>query len=288
MRAHASIALHCGFPGVPVDLPMPDSWFLSYQSALVAAPWQRRLAKPNLGALTLDVVHEADAGASAGHLSWRSGGVLLQTASATLFAEDPKHVLPDWVAQSLATLPALPLPPSWQQHLERPVAPGESPIEGVPAGPAASPKCGPAMAGWQAGPWNSLTHNCYSYACGARTGIAIPGRSAGKPISAQSNAREIRQACELDGLRYLPKLPSSCFAAGHYIAVIWRRSNLGGFHCYRLNRDGVWSDKDGSRFARNVDDTNRPMTNLDSAWFHYGDELQFVGNLHGPPSNTAA
>jgi hypothetical protein len=215
--------------------------------------------------------------------------VLFVSPDGAGLGEDPSRALVDWLAQELQRKPAAALPASWRTHLEREVATGESPIHGIPSGPTTSPRCTTACTDWMSGPWDDLRTNCYGYACRTGSGIAIPGKGGGEPIGSSSTVDRIRAACESDGLRYLPEgLPAECGTSGWFIAVVWRRAGLGGFHSYRLNRDGTWSHKDGSRFARSVDDTQRPIEALQTAWFHYGDEFRFVGFFHCPPGHRVA
>jgi hypothetical protein len=283
MRAHASVVLSPGFAGIDVELPMADAFWDSYRGAISLVPWTAQLeVHDNLGSATLDVMLDTDAGLPVAWISWRTGGVLIQSSNGPRFGEDRLGLLLDWLDAHVRQQPVPGLPSNWRALLSRGEAPGESPIIGVPKGPANSPQCATAQANWMSGPWDDLRHNCYSYACGAKSGRRVPGESTGQPITSTSTVAQIHQACGRDGLTYLPALPNQCMLDGYYIAIVWRSSDLGGFHCYRLNRDGTWSHKDGSRFARNADDTSRPITDLTRAWFHYGDEFEFVGYFHCP------
>src|SRR5262249_16731522 len=154
-----------GFSGVHVELTMADAWFASYTQALSLVPWKSELdTLDNLGASTLDVRLETDAGMPVGSLSWRSGSVLFQSSAGTQFGADKSQAAVDWLAEALQRNPPPDLPASWRNPLERTVATGESPIDGIPAGPATSPHCATASASWMSGAWNDLQTNCYGYA----------------------------------------------------------------------------------------------------------------------------
>ena len=287
MRAHASVVLDCGFRGIEVDLPMTDNWLSAFDAGVRWVDWDDRLQwRENLGAATLVVQLQSDAGQPAGWLSWRHGAVLYRNHLKTRLGSEQGPSLLDWFEDGIANRLVDNLPPSWRSQLRTEVSDGERPIQEMPPAPATSPQCESAQANWQTGPWDDVTHNCYSYACGARSGLMVPGQGAGSPITPASSAGEIVGACKRDGLHYLEEgLPGNCYPEGHFIAIVWRPPDLRGFHCFRLNRDGKWSHKDGPSPARPDDHTFREMHNLQTAQFHYGEEFKFVGYFHCPPGH---
>ena len=286
MRAHASVVLYSGFRGIDFDLPMADDWFAIYKKSLSVKGTSSNRLEENLGAATLVVQLKTDDGRPAGWLSWRPGAVTYQSRAGTRTYTEQGESLLDWFANGVAGHDVTALPSSWKDMLSSKLAKGESHVRGIPPTPVNSPQCPSAKQTWMTGPWDDMTHNCYSYACDASSGALVPGEASGEPITYASDPLEIASACERDGLKPVPEDDlGDCRPNGHFIAVIRRPKNLNGFHCFRLNRDGSWSHKDGSRLARQVDDLSLRMPNLANAWFHYGDKFKFVGYFHCPPGH---
>lgn len=113
--------------------------------------------------------------------------------------------------------------------------------------------------------WNNnatirLRNNCYNYASNKRTDtFAQPGRGCGHMYTAIT-CPEVTRAALCDGLhsRYV------CFPDSEYprylvaMAVI---PNGGDYHWYRLMKEGFWAHKPGGTAVRNVDNSNRVITN---------------------------
>lgn len=128
-----------------------------------------------------------------------------------------------------------------------------------------------------------LTHryvnNCYNYATKVVNKVplkqALPGTpNVGKPLT----MARLRAAVEDDGFVPLGMaLDGSCPPEGsYYIAVLLRRSPSGAvrdFHCLRLDRNGVWSHKDGKGEVRNVDDNGNAIVDLAQAALSWEPEL---------------
>ncbi len=102
-------------------------------------------------------------------------------------------------------------------------------------------------------------NNCYNYANDHITNtFAQPGRAHGKMYTALA-CPNVDTAAKADGLVNAPNF-SSPLAAGHgwYVAlVVWPGHD---YHWYRQDKVGCWSHKPGSTAARNVDNSNKPIT----------------------------
>jgi hypothetical protein len=141
-------------------------------------------------------------------------------------------------------------------------------------------RTGPVYAG-NTGPFKNhrRRNNCYNYATGVVNtvllGQAIPGSpNVRRPLT----MAKLRAAVESDLLEPLGmELPNECPPPGsHYVAVLLRRNPTGAirdFHCLRLDRNGVWSHKDGDDVVRDIDDMGNPIINLKTASLHWDPEL---------------
>ena len=112
------------------------------------------------------------------------------------------------------------------------------------------------------GKWNNdpnILHrnNCYNYGCDLITNtFAQPGRGTGTQYSAMDCAN-VGSGAQRDGLRSVPNTASTP-ANGHYVAlVIWPGAD---FHWYRKDANNMWSHKPGQTPARNVDNSNQPIS----------------------------
>jgi len=111
--------------------------------------------------------------------------------------------------------------------------------------------------------WNDadgiqFNNNCYNYATNTRTDtFAQPGTGSGNPF-ANTACADVDQAARSDGLTSTSCDDPECTGCCHQVAlVIWPGQD---FHWYRRDRDGSWSHKPGSTQARNVDNSNNPIT----------------------------
>jgi len=123
------------------------------------------------------------------------------------------------------------------------------------------------------------TNNCYNYATGVVNTVVLKQAVPGTPnVRRPLTLANLRAAVESDLLKPLGmELPNECPPAGsHYVAVLLRHSPTGAikdFHCLRLDRNGVWSHKDGDDEVRDVDDLGNPILNLQTALLHWDPEL---------------
>ena len=129
--------------------------------------------------------------------------------------------------------------------------------------------------------WNNnatilRNNNCYNYASNKRTDtFAQPGRGCGSMYRSLTCA-EVTRASLCDGLhvRY------NCFPASeaprYLVALVIAPGR--DFHWYRLNKEGFWSHKPGSTPVRNVDNSNRVITNPETC--NRGIYTQFCGYFY--------
>lgn len=129
--------------------------------------------------------------------------------------------------------------------------------------------------------WNNdsttrLNNNCYNYASNKRTNtFAQPGRGCGAMYRALT-CSEVTRASLCDGLhRRYDCFPDSEKPRYLVALVIWPNRD---FHWYRLNSEGFWSHKPGSTAARNVDNSNRVITNPETC--NRGPYTQFCGYFY--------
>lgn len=158
-----------------------------------------------------------------------------------------------------------------------------SPI--APACPGA--KAFPPPAKWRTSP-GKADNRCYNYANDVfTTDTAVPGAA----IHLDLTEKELHDLLVSDGLVPVTperkKLPQACHPnpCAHLIAAAQRLKNtftrtengvavptFRDFHFLRLDANGVWSHKDGTRRPRNTDTTGRPLVDLPTAKFrlkHY-------------------
>jgi len=114
---------------------------------------------------------------------------------------------------------------------------------------------GVSFPGGNTAAWNASNSNCYNYANDVMaTGVnpAVPGPNG---TSSWTKAQMIHAATVKDKLTLITpegELPRVCPASAksHYLGIFLRDPEGNGsftdFHCLRLDRDGMWSHKDGS------------------------------------------
>jgi len=115
-------------------------------------------------------------------------------------------------------------------------------------------------------PWGTCTaviqcnNNCYNYANNKRTDtFAQPGLAgAGHEFSA--DCAGITAGALADAL---VEATGACSGCCHRVAlVIWPGTD---YHWYRLDKNGRWSHKPGHTPVRDVDESNQPITNPETA-----------------------
>ena len=122
-------------------------------------------------------------------------------------------------------------------------------------------------------------NNCYNYATGVLNKVLLKQAIPGTPnVQRPLTMAKLRAAIESDRLEPLGlELPGACPPPGsHYVAVLLRKSPAGGvrdFHCLRLDRNGVWSHKDGEGAVTNVDDVGKRIVDLKTAELSWDPEL---------------
>ena len=130
---------------------------------------------------------------------------------------------------------------------------------------------------WNNDPYVRSHNNCYNYASNRRTDtFAQPGKGCGHMYTAITCAEVTRAAlCDGKHRRY------DCFPDSEYpryliaMAVI---PNGGDYHWYRLMREGFWAHKPGPTAVRNVDNSNRVIT--DPATCDRGPYTMFCGYFY--------
>lgn len=114
--------------------------------------------------------------------------------------------------------------------------------------------------------WNfsptQANNNCYNYANDRVTNtFAQPGRYHGAQYTAFTCAN-VQPAAVADGLVAASNF-TVAISDGWYVAlVIWPNVD---FHWYRQDKIGCWSHKPGGTAATNVDSSNNPITNPQTA-----------------------
>jgi hypothetical protein len=136
-----------------------------------------------------------------------------------------------------------------------------SPSPPTPA-TSAAPCDGPPV--YNPGKWNDGgkiqgCNNCYNYACDIRTdNFAQPG---GGLTSSQLNCPDVVKAALSDGLRLCTT--NHCHPCHHRVALVVAPGN--DYHWYRQDAGGFWSHKRGCQAAKNVDESNNPITDPSTA-----------------------
>ena len=111
-------------------------------------------------------------------------------------------------------------------------------------------------------------NNCYNYANDVLnidefSMAALPGTMTAMPSSTVTSTVKavLRTQILKDDVTRVAgdKVPSTCPAANrHYMAIVLRHhpgsTAVMDFHCFRLDQDGTWSHKDGTKLPRNTDD----------------------------------
>ncbi len=144
--------------------------------------------------------------------------------------------------------------------------------------------CMVEYAAYNPGFWNNdpnirSRNNCYNYASNKRTDtFAQPGRGSGHMYTAITCAA-VSKAALSDGLhqRYVC-FPDSEKPRYLVALVIAPGPGFVDFHWYRKNKEGFWSHKPGGTAVRNVDNSNRVIS--DPSTCNRGPYTQFCGYFY--------
>jgi hypothetical protein len=285
MPANVDLWLLLGFP--PISWRgEDDAWLRAWARSLAFSRAREGNDLPRvLGAPTFRIQLADKDGVVAWDVIWRGGIVTTHG----LVAVDNDNRLLEWPQLQQLTLDRRLSAP--MDILRAPLPTVSQPILDVPASVDRTPLCRAAPADDWAGKWidHPLKNNCYNYANDvgvdeSRPWPAIPGRGGGcEEIEHNTTVQQIQEACTCDGLELLLRLPDACPHNGHFVAVIVRPERH-DFHCFRLNRNLVWSHKDGSDVPTSDDDDGQPIRDLGRARFRYS--FRFAGFFFSPTSRT--
>jgi hypothetical protein len=137
---------------------------------------------------------------------------------------------------------------------------------------------------WNDDPVIQLNNNCYNYANDLATNTrAQPGLGSGLIYTA-FECGNVGLASVRDGLKATGK-PASTPVTGHYVAlVVWPAND---YHWYRLDDNAYWSHKRGQYPAKNMDESNNPIS--DPEYCDRGDYSDFCSYyLTNPATVTIA
>jgi len=123
------------------------------------------------------------------------------------------------------------------------------------------------MPSYHPGFWNNdatirLNNNCYNYGNNKRTDtFAQPGKASGHPPNDMTCA-DVSAAAISDGIEALPA-SGTCPDTQDKIALVVDPGT--DYHWYRLDSDGMWTHKPGGTQATNLDNSNNPISNPETA-----------------------
>jgi hypothetical protein len=154
---------------------------------------------------------------------------------------------------------------------------------------AAAVTCMIELAAYNPGFWNNdpnvrSHNNCYHYASNKRrdtfrtavAGGGQPGAGCGRQYTAIT-CPEVTRAALCDGLHHR----FNCFPDSEkprYLVALVVAPSWPDFHWYRKNKEGFWSHKPGQTAVRNVDNSNRLIT--DPQTCDRGPYTQFCGYFY--------
>lgn len=119
--------------------------------------------------------------------------------------------------------------------------------------------------------WNNPAYqtcnNCYNYGCDIRTDTyAQPGHAHGiSLLSANLNCTDVGDAAMADDLVHQPE--QTCKGCTHLVALVIAPGD--DYHWYRLDDNGRWSHKPGPAPATDLDASDNPITNPETADRYY-------------------
>jgi hypothetical protein len=124
--------------------------------------------------------------------------------------------------------------------------------------------------------WN----NCYNYASNWRTNtFAQPGLGCGHKYNAITCA-EVGRGAICDGMHHRFDCFPDSEKPRYLVALVVTPPGPGAdYHWYRKQKEGFWGHKPGSTAARNVDNSNRVITNPETA--DRGPYTIFCGYFYG-------
>jgi hypothetical protein len=105
-------------------------------------------------------------------------------------------------------------------------------------------------------------NNCYNYGCDKRTdNFAQPGYAHGFRVSMECSS--VVSGARADGLAYLGVQDKACTGCTHKVALVVAPGN--DFHWYRLDDNGLWSHKPGSKPVKNTDESGSLISSPETA-----------------------
>jgi hypothetical protein len=117
-------------------------------------------------------------------------------------------------------------------------------------------------------------NNCYNYACDRATDtFAQPGYAGTGVLNWVMQCPEVSAGAQADGLHSRPDGTPASERCCHTVALVVAPGI--DYHWYRLDDNGMWSHKPGQTAARNVDNSNQPIANPETA--DRGPYTQFCG-----------
>jgi hypothetical protein len=156
--------------------------------------------------------------------------------------------------------------------------------EAASAQETAAVTCMVEFGAYNPGFWNNdatvrTRNNCYNYASNKRTNtFAQPGRGSGHIYTAIT-CPAVSKAALSDGLHQrFVCFPDSEKPRYLVALVVAPGPGFVDFHWYRKNSEGFWSHKPGGTAVRNVDNSNRIIT--DPATCNRGPYTQFCGYFY--------
>ncbi len=132
--------------------------------------------------------------------------------------------------------------------------------------------------------WNNsivrLNNNCYNYASNLRTDtFAQPGRGCGRMYTALT-CNEVVRGVICDGMhRRFGCFPESEKPRYLMALTLAPGPSFMDYHCYRKLAEGFWGHKLGRKGVRNTDESNRVITNPETA--NRGPYTTFCGYFYG-------
>ncbi len=130
--------------------------------------------------------------------------------------------------------------------------------------------------------WNDPAYqgcnNCYNYGCDIRTDtFAQPGYAHGASYSALT-CSDVGNAAIADGLVSQPE--KTCKGCTHLVALVVASGGDPGeqtdYHWYRLDDNGRWSHKPGGHPATDLDASDKPITNPETADRYYYYQADYI------------
>ncbi|UCE74953.1 MAG: hypothetical protein JSV56_04415 [Methanomassiliicoccales archaeon] len=130
--------------------------------------------------------------------------------------------------------------------------------------------------------WNDMgpdlgirDNNCYNYACDIKTDTnAQPGLAHGTGASDAGDCQEVELAAMADGLK---KWDEQTLEGCTHLVALFVDRDIHDYHWYRLDSSGRWSHKFGQFPATDLDASDKPILNPETA-----DRTYVFGPAHAP------